>query len=211
MCKKRHSCFFGYIPLFVLALTFLLAQYALAARIKLAWDPNTEPDVVGYKVYFGTSSRNYGPPIDVQYVTVYALKSLTKGQRYYIAVTAYDSSGYESGFSNEVSGVAEQADEMLVDYDGDGKSDSSIYRSSSGEWWIHPSSGIFLYPVDWGGDSTDLPVPGDYDGDGETDVGIYRASSGSWWILPSLWWPLYYSIVWGGDDSDIPITAGPLF
>jgi hypothetical protein len=206
MRKRCQSYCFGYISFFLLALTFLLAQSALAAQIRLAWDPNTESDLAGYRVYFGTSSRNYGPPINVQNVTVYALTGLTKGQTYYVAVTAYDSSGNESGLSNEVSGVAAQPDQMLVDYDGDGETDISIYRASSGEWWINPSSGSFLYPVVWGGDSTDHPVPGDYDGDGKTDVAVYRASSGTWWILPSSG-SSYYSVGWGGDSTDHPVPG----
>ena len=159
MCKRRHSYWFWNISFFLLALTFLLAQSALAARIRLAWDPNTESDVVGYKVYFGTSSRSYGPPKYVGNATVYALKGLTSGQTYYIAVTAYDSSGYESGFSNEVSGVATQADQMFVDYDGDGRTDTSVYRVNSGYWWIIPSSGSSpYYSVGWGGDASDKAV-----------------------------------------------------
>ena len=76
--------------------------------IKLAWDPSNEPDVAGYKVYYGTAPGTYGPPIDVGNVTSYALTGLIKGEKYYIAVTAYDTSKHESGFSKEVSGIAKQ-------------------------------------------------------------------------------------------------------
>ncbi len=38
---------------------------AFATQIRIAWDPNTESDLAGYKVYYGTTSRNYGTPIDV--------------------------------------------------------------------------------------------------------------------------------------------------
>jgi len=30
-----------------------------AGSVRLAWDPNTEPDLAGYRVYYGTSSRAY--------------------------------------------------------------------------------------------------------------------------------------------------------
>lgn len=74
--------------------------------IKLVWDPSSGPDVAGYKIYYGTASRTYSPGIDVGNVTTYALTGLIKGQRYYIAVTAYNRSDRESGFSNEVTEVA---------------------------------------------------------------------------------------------------------
>lgn len=72
----------------------------------LGWDPNREPDIAGYRVYYGTAPGAYGPPIDVGNQTTHRLDGLVSGARYYIAVTAYDTSGLESTFSNEVSKVA---------------------------------------------------------------------------------------------------------
>jgi type IV pilus assembly protein PilY1 len=78
----------------------------LAAQIKLAWNANTESDLAGYKVYYGTSSKSYTGSVDVGNVTSYTLTGLTQGQTYYVAVTASNTSGSESGYSTEVSGVA---------------------------------------------------------------------------------------------------------
>ena len=75
--------------------------------INLAWNPSTGPGVAGYKVYYGTASRAYSNSIDVGNATTYDLTGLTKGQTYFIATTAYDTSHNESGYSNEVSGVAQ--------------------------------------------------------------------------------------------------------
>jgi hypothetical protein len=74
----------------------------------LAWDPNTEPDLGGYKVYYGTSSGTYGVPLNVGNVTTYTLVNLPQGQTYFVSVTAYDKSGNESVYSNEVSGAARE-------------------------------------------------------------------------------------------------------
>ncbi|HSB05495.1 MAG TPA: fibronectin type III domain-containing protein [Thermodesulfobacteriota bacterium] len=102
------SPFKFHFPLFLIVIAFLLlpSQAAFSAQIKLAWDPNTESDLAGYKVYYGTASHSYGTPINVGNLTTYTLAGLTSGQTYYIAVTAYDTSNNESGFSNEVSGAA---------------------------------------------------------------------------------------------------------
>ena len=75
-------------------------------KINLAWDASPAPDVVRYKVYYGTAPKTYGPGIDVGNVTSYALTGLIKDRTYYIAVTAYDKSKRESGFSDEIVGIA---------------------------------------------------------------------------------------------------------
>jgi hypothetical protein len=69
----------------------------------LSWDANTEGDLAGYKVYAGTASRSYGPPIDVGNVTSFQIINLQPGQTYYFAVTAYDTVHNQSGYSNEAS------------------------------------------------------------------------------------------------------------
>ena len=83
----------------------LISSSASAAQLRLAWDANTESDLAGYKVYYGTGSGTYGSPINVGKVTTCTLNSLTPGQTYYIAVTAYDTSDNESGYSTEVRGI----------------------------------------------------------------------------------------------------------
>lgn len=63
-------------------------------------------DLAGFKIYFGTSKLTYTNSIDVKLVTRYTLLNLPKGT-WYFAVTAYDSSGNESPFSNELSKTIE--------------------------------------------------------------------------------------------------------
>jgi hypothetical protein len=75
---------------------------AFAANVNLAWDPKTDSGLAGYKVYYGTSSRSYGTSINVGNVTTYTVTGLNSGT-YYFAVTAYYTSGSETGHSNEVS------------------------------------------------------------------------------------------------------------
>ena len=88
----------------ILIILFFLGSSTMASANDaiLSWDPNTEPDLAGYKVYYGTASHSYGPPIVVGKQTTYTVTGLGIGT-YFFAVTAYDTSGNESGFSNEVS------------------------------------------------------------------------------------------------------------
>lgn len=74
--------------------------------IKLAWDSNTDADVAGYKIHYGTATGTYDHVIDVGNVTAYHLTGLKQGQTYFIVVTAYNTSNQESDYSNEVSGTA---------------------------------------------------------------------------------------------------------
>jgi len=95
----------------VVAAVFFLATTAFAATrsVSLSWDPNTEPDIAGYKVYWGTSSGVYNQPIDVSQTTA-VVPDLAVGLRYYFAVTAYNEAGMESGYSAEVSAIVPSSD-----------------------------------------------------------------------------------------------------
>jgi fibronectin type III domain protein len=73
----------------------------ISGTIRLTWDANSEADMSNYNVYYGTSSRTYGLPI-ARDVTEYSVSNPDIGVTYYFAVTAVDTSGNESGFSNEV-------------------------------------------------------------------------------------------------------------
>jgi hypothetical protein len=86
-------------------LLLLSAKAAYPGQVTLAWDPNTEPDLAGYKVYVGESSRVYQPGVSVGNITTSTITGLVEGRLYYFAVTAYNSTGNESGFSNEVSTI----------------------------------------------------------------------------------------------------------
>ena len=81
----------------------VIASDAMAAQATLAWDPNAESDLAGYRIHYGTASGSYSVHTGVQKVTTYTVTGLTEGQTYYFAATAYDSSGNESGYSNQVS------------------------------------------------------------------------------------------------------------
>lgn len=62
-----------------------------------------------------------------------------------------------------------------ADFDNDGRTDISVFRPSTGTWFLNRSTDGFT-AVAWGL-STDVPVPGDYDGDDKSDAAVYRASN----------------------------------
>ncbi len=69
-----------------------------------------------------------------------------------------------------------------ADFDGDGKTDLSVFRPSEGIWYFNNStSGFHAHQF---GVSTDIPVPADYDGDGMTDIAVYRPG-GYWYRIDS--------------------------
>jgi len=70
--------------------------------VTLAWDPNPEPDVSGYKIHYGNASRNYPYSTNVGNVTTATVYGLQEGLVYFFAVTAHNTSGLESDYSNEV-------------------------------------------------------------------------------------------------------------
>lgn len=71
------------------------------------------------------------------------------------------------------------------DFDGDGKSDVSVYRPATGTWYLLGSGQAGSYAAVNFGLETDKIAPGDFDGDRKTDVAVYRPSEGRWYIFQS--------------------------
>lgn len=90
------------------------------------------------------------------------------------------------------------------DFDGDGKSDVSVFRPDAGEWWYLRSSdgGNRAYQF---GAGTDAIAPADFTGDGKTDVAFWRPSTGEWYILRSED-GTFYSFPFGAP-GDVPSPA----
>jgi hypothetical protein len=102
--EKKSSLIYCAAILLVMAglLLPVFAGVAFSATVTVAWDPNPEPTVTGYNMYVGTSSGRYTSSVDVGSSTRCTISSLVEGVTYYLAVTAYDGSGNQSGYSEEI-------------------------------------------------------------------------------------------------------------
>lgn len=73
-----------------------------------------------------------------------------------------------------------------VDFDGDRKTDFSIFRLSENNWYILNSLNPSTFSVrNWGLSQSDILTPGDYDGDGKTDIAVWRTTDGVFYVLKS--------------------------
>ncbi|MBK8148583.1 MAG: VCBS repeat-containing protein [Acidobacteria bacterium] len=89
------------------------------------------------------------------------------------------------------------------DYDGDRKTDVSVYRPTTGGWYLDQSQGGSIER--FFGLSTDKIAPADFDGDGKTDIAVYRPSTGVWHVLRSS--DQSYFAVSFGISTDKPVPA----
>jgi hypothetical protein len=70
--------------------------------VTLAWNRSLDTNVVGYNIYDGVASNTYTNMINAGNATAATIFGLIGGETYYLAATAYDYLGRESGFSSEI-------------------------------------------------------------------------------------------------------------
>lgn len=102
----RGSHFLRRTGFVLIALFALLATARVGLSTTFSWNANTESNIAGYRLYYGTSSGKYTSSIDVGNTTSVTPSTLTNGQAYCAVVTAYNTSGLESLPSNEVAFTA---------------------------------------------------------------------------------------------------------
>ncbi len=81
--------------------------------------------------------------------------------------------------------TASNSSTATIDFDGDGKTDYAVFRTSTNVWYVHRSSTNTVAIVQFGIVQNDVLTPGDYDGDGKTDIAVWRATNGTFYVQRS--------------------------
>ena len=94
--------------------TLILVWAAMvhAQSVTLAWTASASPDVSNYRVYYGTSSRNYTIVTNCGLVLTQTVVLPHTG-RWFFAATALDTNDLESVYSNEAEWEAKPAPPLL--------------------------------------------------------------------------------------------------
>jgi hypothetical protein len=160
------KCGYLYIVIPLVIILFFSPAALFAGEVTFNWsapafnvDGTPLKDLSGFKIYYGTASRLYDGSIDVGNVSTARVSNLTDGLTYYFAITAYDTSGNESGYSNEVV--------KFISGDGDGIPDDGDHSGIAGD---NPCTGGNTVNCDDNCPNTYNPDQADTDGDGVGDA-----------------------------------------
>ncbi len=110
----------------------LIPSLVFAVTARVTWNRNTESDLAGYWVYYGTSPSNYDHLVGVSTTPSIDITGLEAGKTYYFAVTARDTSGNQSGFSQQVSVTILAATSTKSNTSGTGSGTSAGTGTNSG-------------------------------------------------------------------------------
>ena len=168
--------------------TLLFHKEAFCGQATLAWDPASASSLAGYKVYYGTVSRNYPFAVDAGTQTTATITGLTAGATYYFAATAYDTAGTESAFSSEVTYTVPATNWKIVgigDFNNDGQPDIFWQHQATGTlsaWLMNGTSLASLATVTPGAVSDlnwKIVGIGDFNNDGKPDILWQHRTTGS--------------------------------
>jgi hypothetical protein len=142
---KRHKTWLYFILVGCIFISGFLSR-SFAGALLASWNPNSETDLAGYKIYYGTQPGNHPVVIDVGDTTRHQVDNLVEGQTYYFVVTAYDQAGNESAPSVEVfASVDGPSIDIAVQQSGIGLSWQPVY--SAVQYIIYRDSAPYFTPV----------------------------------------------------------------
>ena len=122
----------------------LIATPLFAVDLTVGWDPSSDPSVIGYRLYSGTTSGVYTRSFDAGLNTSMTVSALVGGTTYYFVVTAYNSSQIESAPSNEISYSV-----SAIDFNRDGKTDFLLLNPrtrQTGVWFLNNATYLGAAP-----------------------------------------------------------------
>jgi hypothetical protein len=103
----------------------------------------------------------------------------------------------------DVTGTTALPKNQVSDFDGDGKTDVSVYTPATGVWSIEKSSDGTTGVTQFGA-STDKIEAGDFDGDNKADLAVFRPSEGVWYVLGST---RGFFAAQFGANGDVPVAG----
>ncbi len=103
----------------------------------------------------------------------------------------------------DVSDFSAPRKNLVSDFDGDGKTDFSVYTPKDGFWSIEKSADSSYGTTAFGAPNDKL-VTADYDGDGKSDIAVFRPSEGNWYILGST---NGFMAATFGQNGDVPLAG----
>ncbi len=148
----------------------------------------------------GPGSQNYG----AANLDVFNGTNPNGVWKLYVVDDEVGDTGGMSTFTLDVTTTTSRLNNLIADFGGDGKADVSVFRPSSGYWYISNSfDGAFR--AEAFGLATDRITPADFDGDGKTEVAVWRPSTGFWYRLDSRTGAFQATVF--GQNGDIPTPA----
>ena len=152
-------------------------------KVLVSWSPAA--DAIGYEVWRGTNPATTSRILIATVTTnsTYSDTTAAPVVHYYYWVRGTNADGaspyssFDTGWRKSSSG--------LTDFDGDGKTDVTVYQRSTGLWQVLLSGSGYAQAGAMLGGSGAIPVSGDFDGDGKTDMAVYQESTGLWNVLLS--------------------------
>jgi hypothetical protein len=104
----------------------LLLAIPRAEALTLAWDRNNEPNIAGYKVYYG-ETNSAATMLNAGNSTTITINNLSNGKTYYFYVTAYNTAALESNPSQRITYTVPQPADLTVRWDPSPSTDLSYY------------------------------------------------------------------------------------
>ena len=139
--------------LLVLFSLFLFPSISYAKDLAFAWTANTETNLAGYKIYVGEESKNYSKcvieNIDKSSVSYkfteedFSNCNFEENKTYYFAATAFDTDGFESDFSDEVTWTTPNIVDKIINFQI-----AVIKNNEDGSIDIFDMDGNLLYHFD---------------------------------------------------------------
>ena len=215
-----------------------VATQASAKDATLVWDPNTEPEVVGYNIYYrtdtptlpfnGTSLSEGASPIfvDGSANTALTLDLPEDGSIYYFTATAVSDTQIESSFSDTV--ASEWVPSLLAP-----PNNAVVNTAATFAWGLPPSSYTvsfdLLYSTDpnLGATTTASSAPGPFNFNGPQNIAIPLAILLSWPMIiianrkKRMWQPIRVGLCLGifvlqascggggGGGGEAEVSPGP--